>query len=245
MSIGYSGAPSRSSGAAASGGFAFALGPVRGERLFWIVADLLALTSVTLSLTRYATYIALNFHLFSWPALAALSVLWSLTPGLTFYHALQLFLTLLVGLVMRERFGIAGIMRLLFFALGAAMLLSIALCASGVAGSVGAHGEWQGVYSHKNQLGAFMVVLFFVSLILAVSGWHRGLTLASSAASLAVLLMVGERSPCLYSCCLRRPLPFRASLRLSSNDAFCRPGDGSGGDRCTIPNHLVVHRESS
>jgi O-antigen ligase len=198
---------------AASGGFAFALGPVRGERLFWIVADLLALTSVTLSLTRYATYIALNFHLFSWPALAALSVLWSLTPGLTFYHALQLFLTLLVGLVMRERFGIAGIMRLLFFALGAAMLLSIALCASGVAGSVGAHGEWQGVYSHKNQLGAFMVVLFFVSLILAVSGWHRGLTLASSAASLAVLLMSQSGSALLVFTVVASAVPFLFALR--------------------------------
>ena len=38
-----------------------------------------------------------NAVLVAWPALATVSLLWSLTPGLSLYHGLQLLTTVLVG----------------------------------------------------------------------------------------------------------------------------------------------------
>ena len=196
---------------AVSGGFAFALGPGTAERVMWLAADALALAFLGLSLDHYARRIAANGALFAWAALAMLSALWSLAPVLSVYHGAQLFLTLLVGLVIRERFGVEGLARMLFFALLAALALSLPLGAAGR--GINAYGEWRGVFSHKNVLGAAMTTLFFLSLARLLSGRDRATALAGIGGAPLALALSGSAAAMVVFAALLAATPFLIAWR--------------------------------
>ncbi|WP_349370897.1 O-antigen ligase family protein [Salinarimonas sp.] len=177
---------------AVSGGLALPLGTGFGERVFWLGGDLLALGIVALSPMLYATLIWRNLHLFSWPLLAMLSALWSLTPGLSAYHGAQLLMTMLVGLVLRRRFGLIGLAKLVFVALAVAMALSFLSVAAGLPGTRNYAGEWKGVFSHKNTLGSAMVVLAYTAGALSWAGWRPWIS--GGVAVLAVVALAASGS---------------------------------------------------
>jgi exopolysaccharide production protein ExoQ len=174
---------------AASGALALPLGVGVGERIFWLLGDFFVICLVALTPALYLKLIARNFHLFSWPLIAMLSSLWSLAPGLSFYHGLQLLMTMLVGLVLRERFGLAGVAKLLWAALGIALLLSLGVSLANVPGTRMWEGEWMGVFGHKNVLGAAMTLLVYTSAALAWLGWRPFLCVAIAGLAGFVLLM--------------------------------------------------------
>lgn len=177
---------------AVSGGLALPLGSGVGERLFWLSGDVVALGIAALSPMLYATSIWRNLHLFSWPFIAILSALWSLTPSLSAYHGGQLLMTMLVGLVLRQRFGLFELSKLVFWALAAAMILSILAVGAGLSGTRNYAGEWQGVFSHKNTLGSAMVVLAYTGAALAWAGWRPWISGATAVLAVAVLAMSGS-----------------------------------------------------
>lgn len=172
-----------------SGGFTFILGRTVGERIAWALGDLATLGLFAGGAGFYFRRIFQNLHLFSWPALAMLSATWSLVPFLTLYQGAQLAMTMLTGLVLFERFGVHGLLRLIFFALSACLVLSFLICAAGVPGSRNVVGAWIGVYSHKNILGAMMVLLIFVAFALYLSGWFKPLTFAVMVGAIGMLGM--------------------------------------------------------
>ncbi len=199
---------------AISGGLAFPLGTGVGEKLFWLAGDLLAVGLCALAPALYARHVFRNMHLFSWPFLAILSGLWSLAPGLSVYHGVQLAMTMLVGLVLRERFGLAGLAKLLWAALVVSLVLSILIGIANPPGSRMWHGEWRGTFSHKNTLGAAMVLLIYTSLALAWAGWRPILTLLAAGAAFPVLVLSWSGAAMITLAAVIATLPPVAAWRL-------------------------------
>jgi O-antigen ligase len=118
----------------------------------------------------HASAIMRTWPLYLWPALAVISGAWSLVPGLSVYHGVQLAATLLVGSVFFMRCGFEKALRIIFGALAIAILLSL------ISRGRDQFGNLQGIFGHKNQLGSAAVMLFYTAAVLFWSGWKRFLT---------------------------------------------------------------------
>jgi O-antigen ligase len=89
----------------------------------------------------------------------------------------------MLGVVLFVRFQLLGTTKIVFAALFPAVLLSF------VMGEKDHFGNLEGIFVHKNQLGAAGVALFYTSASLLLVGWWRSLSIAALfAALLAVVL---------------------------------------------------------
>jgi exopolysaccharide production protein ExoQ len=171
------------------------LAPLSGEQLklpgldkaVWFGADLAALAFLVLRRDLASTLFGSRPIILLWPALAILSAAWSLTPGITAYHGLQLLATIVAGIALRATVGLSGIIRIVFLGLLGGQILSIVLGAVAPGMTRGLSGEWSGVYSHKNVLGSLMSLQLLCAACLFLQGWHRLLTGAAFLGALALL----------------------------------------------------------
>ena len=170
--------------AMASGEFLRIDGP---ERYAWLVADAVTLASIAALPSRVLPALRANRLLLTWPVLAILSTLWSLTPGITLYHGVQLLTTILIGCALRIALGLGLLVRASFLGL----LLSQVLCVLAVALSprtaIGLGGEWLGIYPHKNVLGSMMALQLLCAACLFLQGWLRPLTALGFLSALVLL----------------------------------------------------------
>jgi O-antigen ligase len=173
---------------AAIGGFNVVLSD-QMEKAAWLAADVAACAAALGSSAFYATKATQLWPLFSWPFLAVTSALWSLTPGLTVYHGVQLFMTILVGAVMQNRLGTQRFIILLFVSLAIGVLTSLTVVAAGQGYAISPRGEWKGIFSHKNVLGFASVLLIYTGLALVRKYW-----LVLPIVALATLTLIGSRS---------------------------------------------------
>jgi O-antigen ligase len=173
---------------AAIGGFNVVLSD-QMEKGAWLAADLVAFAAALGSSAFYTAKARQLWPIFSWPFLAFISALWSLTPGLTAYHGVQLFMTMLVGAVMQNRLGTQRFIILLFVSLAIGVLASLAVVISGQGYAISPQGEWKGIFSHKNVLGFVAVLLIYTGLALARKYW-----LVLPVVALATVTLVGSRS---------------------------------------------------
>jgi len=141
------------------------------EKAAWLAADITAVATALGAVGLYIANAKRLWLLFSWPFLALVSAIWSLAPGLTAYHATQLFMTMLVGLVMHERLGLYRVVVLLFIALAIGVLTSVAVVTLGPSFALSAKGEWTGIFQHKNVLGLSATMLTYTGLVLAKRYW--------------------------------------------------------------------------
>jgi O-antigen ligase len=131
-------------------------------------------------------------------ALPLLSVLWSVTPGLTLERAIGVVGTSAFGILLGSRYDLAQMLRLLAYALLinmlASLLLVLAVPSIGIERSGPWAGAWLGVYNHKNGLGtaAGLAILVFAYALLD-AGPRLRLVLLSGLA-IATLLLMGARS---------------------------------------------------
>lgn len=142
------------------------------ERLAWLAADFVALTFILLRPDAVIRLLRQNLILVSWPLLACASAFWSLTPAYSFYHGVQLFLTVLVGLCLTLTASLRHILVLLFVAITVTAMLSLAMVAISPWTAIDRSGEWLGVYTHKNVLGNMMGVMAITGVALFLSGWR-------------------------------------------------------------------------
>ncbi|CAA2155419.1 hypothetical protein MBRA_01063 [Methylobacterium brachiatum] len=171
------------------------LAPLSGEQLklpgldkaVWLGADLAALAFLVLRRDLTSTLFGSRPILLLWPALAMLSAAWSLTPGITAYHGLQLLATIVAGIALRATVGLSGIVRIVFLGLLGGQILSIVLGVVAPGMTRGLSGEWSGVYSHKNVLGSLMSLQLLCAACLFLQGWHRLLTGAAFLGALGLL----------------------------------------------------------
>ncbi len=130
-------------------------------------------------------------------SLTAISALWSLVPGTTLAGSIALFGTTLIGLYLGQTMDAARLLR--------SIALSTALLATGSALAIyllpeyatmrGTHeGLWNGLTTHKNELGRYMMVgvVSCLAMLRLTSPLLRPLWLA--AALLCGLLLLGAQS---------------------------------------------------
>src|SRR4051794_36371050 len=74
--------------------------------------DVVSLVVISRSPAVYLDLMRRNLLLLSWPALALLSSMWSILPGVTLYHAVQFALTCVAGLVLYQVGGLERLLRI-------------------------------------------------------------------------------------------------------------------------------------
>lgn len=158
------------------------------ERLIWACADLAALVFLVLRRDLAATLFGSRLLLLTWPLLAIVSALWSLTPGLSAYYGLQLLATIVAGIAMRTTMGLSRIIRIVFLGLLFAQILSAILTVAAPSLTRGMNGDWAGIYSHKNVLGSMASLQILCAACLFLQGWNRLLTAVGFGLALALLV---------------------------------------------------------
>jgi O-antigen ligase len=163
-------------------------------RFVWFPADVLAVAFFLRNQTLFVAMAKRNFLLLTWPVLACASTLWSDNPNTSFYHGLQLFTTILVGLMLASQISLTRLLQLLFvtgFIVAVLCFLAVML----MPGIAYFHtGEWQGLFGHKNALGSAMAAEITAGMFLFLYGWRRTFVAGAMALSAFVLLMSGSGS---------------------------------------------------
>jgi O-antigen ligase len=162
------------------------------DRVVWLMADLAVVVMLAPWHAQFLDVARKNLILLSWPALAIMSALWSLNPGLSQYHGMQLLATVLVGFLLSIFARIDRFVPLLFTALSASAVLSAAFVLINPGVGIAGGGEWQGLYAHKNLMGSMMGLLIIAAACLFLEGWHRWLT--GGAMLFATMLLLLSRS---------------------------------------------------
>lgn len=165
------------------------LGIVSGERYVWFTADVVALLTVLARLSRVHDCLIANPWLTAWPVLAMVSALWSLTPDISFYHGLQLLTTIVTGYVLQLYFGQPRLLKILFWAIVAAQILSVVSELIFHRSAMDAGHAWLGIYTHKNVLGSMMALSAICAACLFLDGWRRSVTGASFIGALTILYL--------------------------------------------------------
>ncbi|MEK7407112.1 MAG: O-antigen ligase [Acidobacteriota bacterium] len=133
--------------------------------LIYLITFLLLKARCTLS-TRVFTGASLLLALVG---IALASIFWSDAPVLTVLRGTALIGTTIVGVYLASRYSLRQQLRILglTFAIAAvlSLLFALGLPSYGIA-SGEFHGEWVGIYAHKNNLGANMAIAFALFLAL-------------------------------------------------------------------------------
>ncbi|MGU3330498.1 O-antigen ligase family protein [Methylobacterium sp. WL18] len=165
------------------------LGIASGERYVWFTVDVVALFTILARPNRAHDCLIANPWLTTWPVLAMISALWSITPIISFYQGLQLLMTILSGYVFQLYFGQSRLLKILLWAFVAAQILSIASELTLHRSAMDGGKAWLGIYTHKNVLGSIMALSALCSACLFLDGWIRPITGASFLGSLTILYL--------------------------------------------------------
>lgn len=175
-------------GASSAFSFLRVFGIMGTERFVWFPADLFALVFLCLRQKEALLLIRQNAVFVSWALLACVSFVWSDAPFTSLYHGIQLFFTILVGLILVNHTDLVGVQRLVFIAALAAAIGSIVFVAAVPQYAYSLAGGWLGVFAHKNVMGAMMLVLFLTGAVLFFSGWRPVLSLVGMCIGAALLV---------------------------------------------------------
>jgi len=126
-------------------------------------------------------------------AVALASPAWSAAPEVSVRRSFALLGTTIFALYLGTRFTRHELVRILFAVYVAAVPLNIL---AGVMGIGAPYGVWMGTFSSKNLLGQAMVLSTVVCLLFTLSetGWKRGLGLATTALSCALLILSNSKT---------------------------------------------------
>jgi O-antigen ligase len=183
------------------------------QRLTWLAAD--AFVAVILLMRANAVLGMVRTHpiIMSWPILACLSTIWSLTPGISFYHGIQLFFTVLIGFVLCLYGSLERIMQSIVLAMLGAAGLSVLYILVNPGAGLWQDGAWMGVFPHKNMLGQAMALLIFTSVCLLLHGWRPLISLSGVIAGVGLLLMSRSGVAVIGACVALAPLPLALFYR--------------------------------
>lgn len=150
--------------------------------------------------------------------IAVASVFWSASPGVTIRRTGALIGTTIFGVYLATRYSLEEQFRLLLWALGTAMVLSLlcGLCfpTIGIHQSGVAAGLWRGIYTHKNSLGGNMgYALLAFSLHALWGNKYRWVGWVGSGLAFTLLLLSGSATPLLAYLTVMALLPLYSILR--------------------------------
>ena len=163
--------------------------PVAPEMLVWFPADLMVLVALWLLPGPFVLLARRNVLMLTWPLLAIMSTFWSIVPGISLYHGLQLLMTVLVGIMLCLHASLFRVIQIYYVALtiGAVFSLLYVFVEPGIA--VWPTGEWQGLFRHKNMLGNAMALQIVTGACLFLQGWRREFTGPATAFGAFMLAM--------------------------------------------------------
>lgn len=124
-----------------------------------------------------------------YPLICTVSVLWSLVPVVTLVASIQLWFTVLVGIFLGQRFGIAGLAGLVLCALGVSVVASAANLTGALQPVYGYEGGFLGIYTNKNALGQRGALLLLTLLLFAAIGARRVLWALAALGTVVVLIL--------------------------------------------------------
>ena len=150
------------------------LGIQNVEGPFWFAGYLAVVAAVLADKGAFLQLVKKHAIFLTWPMLACMSTIWSLTPWMSIYHGVQLFMTIMVGLLLCYHASLQRILQLLFAALLICAVLSLPYAIIKAQ-----TGGWQGLFPHKNVLGHMMCLLLITGLCLFLSGWRPLVSVAA------------------------------------------------------------------
>lgn len=150
--------------------------------------------------------------------LALASVLWSAAPDMTVRRSVALLGTTMFGIYFATRYSLQEQFRLLLWAYGTAMVLSVLFAV--LLPSVGTHAPpgnrtfWRGIYTHKNTLGRNMGFSLCIFSLFALWGKkYRWIGCAGCSLAIALMVLSGTVSPVFSSFSVLVLLPLYSILR--------------------------------
>jgi exopolysaccharide production protein ExoQ len=184
-------------GAAASGFVSIIM------QTIWSVIYLVTLVLLRRGCKGFLGVVRRDKLLFLLVALTMVSVFWSDDPALTFRRSVALIGTTLFGVYFARRFSLSDQLRLLSRVFVVAAVLSLVFVAIlpqyGLADPAFGY-AWQGIYGHKNNLGAAMALGVVVFVFRAVSDRRRSLRWWAAVGLALLLLLMARSSTGLVAC---------------------------------------------
>ena len=160
--------------------------------LYWLFWYIVTLVWVARNFPKFLDMALRNLIFLSWPAIALASFFWSYDPNKTLYDGIQLTMTVLIGLLIAHHFSLSAIVWCLFYALFVVLALSALQIAAGVPSAFFPTGQWQGLFSHKNQLGG--ACQLFLATALALPNKRSFATFWLISIALSTILAIGAGS---------------------------------------------------
>lgn len=157
--------------------------------------------------------------------LAFLSTAWSDDPSFTFKRSIGLLGTYLCAVYLASRYDLRAQLRLVAWALGPAVLLSLPFGAFGIGScpnsALDAGGDWCGVYPNKNGLGAMMAFAFVVFVMMSkLEPARRWAMRLLAGLAFALLLLSGSKTSLVALLGFLAMLLYSRFLRGSARRAF-------------------------
>jgi len=199
---------------------AHSIGVENSERFFWLLADVAIVLYTIQNANTVFSFAKTHPLLLSWSAIAILSTLWSVAPGISLYHGVQLLMTILVGAMLSLTKTLDQILRILFFALLISLAASLILLMVKPELAFDQNGAFRGILAHKNEFGSRMALLLLTATMLLLHGWKRLLMLASVCFAIAMLIISRSGTSLLLTTAWLAPFTFvmchRAGYRVLS-----------------------------
>lgn len=149
------------------------------EILSWLFLSVLAVNDMKRRdvLEEFAKRWQKNLFVAGFVLLALLSVLWSMSPVMTLFRALELFFATLLASYLGLRYSSEQVVDVLFWFGAVLLILSIAIVYSapgtGVMDWAPYNGAWRGVYWNRNHLASIAALLNAVFLIRLIDAVFR------------------------------------------------------------------------
>lgn len=182
------------------------------ERYAWLLADFTCALLLWKYQSQFINLAMSNVVFMCWPILALASVVWSVAPGGTLYHGLQLLMTTFVAFLICIQFRLEQFVAIIFWAMLAAAVVALAAAVLQPSAGIDFVGNWRGGFPTKNVLGDAMVLLVISGCCLFLQGRWRRTTVAAIALAIFLIFMTRSATPILSLFLALSPLPFAYAL---------------------------------
>ena len=172
-------------------------------RLIFLLSYIITILLLCLRWKRIIYLFSRNWYIWALIILPVLSLSWSFEPGTTVKNSFTLVCSSLFGIYLTSRYSIKEQLQLIawsfYIIITLSFILAIALPKYGQMGDFH-QGKWRGVFTHKNGLGATMVVSVIVFLIQGNSQQKKNTVAWVFLGLSVVLLLLSSSTSALLNC---------------------------------------------
>ena len=174
-------------------------------QILWSLLYLVMLFLVRKKLAQYAHLMWQNKPLVVLLSWAGISAVWSIASETTIRHFVALLLSSLFGIYFGVRYDLRQQVRLMAIALGIVIIASVFACLVfpeyGIgtpSGSPLEEPSWQGVFTHKNSLGALAVLATIILGLYFFRAMHRSVVVIGIVLLVIVVILTAAKTALVY-----------------------------------------------